>query len=73
MEIVYLAQYNECIYTSSFELLSIHETKKGAYFAIKKSKLKVYNEHMKESKIHRTTSKYNEDRKWRIRIENVVK
>lgn len=40
----YLAQYNDCIYESSFATLSVHLSKEGAEKAVQEHKDKKYKE-----------------------------
>lgn len=42
--IIYSAEYCENIYESSFGVISLHKTKQGAYFAMRKHKLKTWDE-----------------------------
>lgn len=43
MKIVWVALYCDCIYESSFGIISIHQTPQGAYKAMKQHMLKEYD------------------------------
>jgi len=47
MSIVYLFQFNPCVFESSFETKSIHKTKRGAYYAMRNYIEERFNEFIK--------------------------
>ncbi|MCF0059951.1 hypothetical protein MUK70_11930 [Dyadobacter chenwenxiniae] len=43
---IYIFYYNDCIFESAPFAVSLHYTKKGAYQAMRKHRIKCYNEYM---------------------------
>lgn len=74
-EHVYLFLYNPCIWESSFATISIHRTKKGAYQAMRKHKLKCYEEYRKREIYFKRdrffTDKFGADESWIIEKQKI--
>jgi Holliday junction resolvase len=64
-EYIYLAQFNDCIYESSYATLSIHKTRKGAKLALEKHKLKEQKAFIKVFGKEKALS-YRDDKSWVI-------
>lgn len=73
--IVYAFMYCSCIYESSFGLISLHETKRGAYKSMRKHLTNEYNERFEASiqfgKKHYRGSKWLEHQLWKVIKINV--
>jgi hypothetical protein len=54
MDYVYLFQFNPCVYENSFQTISAHKTKKGAY---KKMRKFIEDRYKKEMHIRETCGK----------------
>lgn len=63
----YLAQYNDCIYESSFATLSVHLSKEGAEKAVQEHKDKTYKEWEEMPNDYKKEYKYDEDIAWKVR------
>jgi hypothetical protein len=74
-EYVYLLLYNPCTFESAFATISIHRTKKGAYQAMRKHKLKCYEEYLKIKKATKGNRfyehKFGEDEQWMIQKQKI--
>lgn len=64
---VYSFQYNFSVYESDFTTMSLHYTKKGAYFAMRKHILKDYEEWRENGlRFGKQKFKHGEYESWRI-------
>lgn len=66
MDIVFAAEFNDCVYESAYGVLSLHRTEAGAKAAIKRHKAKILRQWKKVG--HNKSPDYEQ---WRVREINV--
>jgi len=70
--VVYEFCYCDCIYESAAATVSIHLSKKGAWEAMKKHKLEVYEEWFRMSSSYKKRIKYTFPKAWFIFSTNIL-